>query len=37
MSVFNEEDRDTIKSLAATMGGFLALTAFLIICALMVS
>lgn len=37
MSVFNEEDRDTIKSLGATMGGFVALTVFLIVCALLVS
>ena len=31
MSVFNDEDRHTIKSLALTFGGFGALTVFLIV------
>ncbi len=37
MSVFDQEDRETIKTLAATMAGFVALTVFLIVCALLVS
>ena len=33
MSVFNDEDSHTIRSLGLTFGGFLALTVFLIILA----
>lgn len=33
MSVFNDQDSDTIRSLALTFGGFLLLTVFLIVLA----
>lgn len=37
MSVFNEEDTQTVKSLALTFAGFIALTAALIVLAIAVN
>jgi hypothetical protein len=37
MSVFNEEDTQIVKSLALTFGGFIALTAALIVLAIAIT
>lgn len=37
MSVFNEEDNQTIRSLALTFGGFIALTVVLIVLAIAIT
>lgn len=37
MAVFNEDDSQTVRSLALTMAGFSALTVFLIILAVLIT
>tara|TARA_R110002072_G_scaffold20841_4_gene75185 strand:- start:4091 stop:4204 length:114 start_codon:yes stop_codon:yes gene_type:complete len=37
MSVFNEEDSQTVRSLAMTFGGFIGLTVVLIVLAIVIT